>query len=116
MFLSEILIIMALYFSSKWRISESVNGKRFFEYGTRFYSCWYWRFNKVRMEISDIEFNLWLSRRLQERAADLSPESNRTSKNGTTQRVYIVKPPAQQPQDVQKKSLLHNLLRKATFI
>jgi hypothetical protein len=33
------------------------------------------------------------------------------------QRVYIVKPPAQQQQqDVQKKSLLHNLLRKATFI
>ncbi len=56
-----------------------------------------------------------LFRRLQERAADLSPESKRTSKNGTIERVYIVKSPTQQP-DVQKKSLLHNLLRKATFI
>jgi hypothetical protein len=54
-------------------------------------------------------------RRLQERAASLSPESKRTSTNGAAQRVYIVKPPAPQ-QDVQKKSLLHNLLRKATFI
>jgi len=58
-----------------------------------------------------------LTKRLQERAADLSPESKRISKNGTTQCVYIVKSPTQQQQpDVQKKSLLHNLLRKATFI
>jgi hypothetical protein len=61
-----------------------------------------------------------LTKRLQERAADLSPDSKRTSKNGTKQCVYIVKSPTQQQQqqqpDVQKKSLLHNLLRKATFI
>jgi hypothetical protein len=56
-------------------------------------------------------------RRLQERAAGLSPVSKRTPANGTTQRVIIVKPtPSTQQPDVQKKSLLHNLLRKATFI
>jgi len=56
-------------------------------------------------------------RRLQERAASLSPGSKRPSTNGTTQRVIIVKPtPSTQQPDVQKKSLLHNLLRKATFI
>ncbi|CAF0966507.1 unnamed protein product [Adineta steineri] len=57
-----------------------------------------------------------LTKRLQERAANLSSESKRTSTNGTTQRVVIVKSPTTQQQDVQKKSLLHNLLRKATFI
>ncbi|CAF1547733.1 unnamed protein product [Adineta steineri] len=57
-----------------------------------------------------------LTKRLQERAANLSSESKRISTNGTTQRVVIVKPPTTQQQDVQKKSLLHNLLRKATFI
>jgi hypothetical protein len=56
-----------------------------------------------------------LTKRLQERAATSSPESKRTT-NGTKQCVYIVKSPPTQPQDVQKKSLLHNLLRKATFI
>ncbi|CAF1056907.1 unnamed protein product [Adineta steineri] len=57
-----------------------------------------------------------LTKRLQERAANLSSEAKRTSTNGTTQRVVIVKSPTTQQQDVQKKSLLHNLLRKATFI
>jgi len=57
-----------------------------------------------------------LTKRLQECAANLSPESKRTTANGTSQRVYIVKPSGTQQQDVQKKSLLHNLLRKATFI
>ncbi|CAF3215851.1 unnamed protein product [Rotaria sp. Silwood2] len=60
-----------------------------------------------------------LTKRLQERAASLSPESKRTSTNGAAQRVYIVKSPTTQQQqqqpNVQKKSILHNLLRKATF-
>jgi len=58
---------------------------------------------------------LFLSRRLQERAAEKSSESNGTLKPTAAQRVYVVKSSAPQP-DVQKKSLLHNLLRKATFI
>ncbi|CAF3673965.1 unnamed protein product [Rotaria sordida] len=56
-----------------------------------------------------------LTKRLQERAASFSSESKRTSTNGAAQRVYIVKSPTTQQQDVQKKSILHNLLRKATF-
>ncbi|CAF1362892.1 unnamed protein product [Rotaria sordida] len=56
-----------------------------------------------------------LTKRLQERAASLSPESKRTSTNGAAQRIYIVKSSTTQQQDVQKKSILHNLLRKATF-
>ncbi|CAF1145337.1 unnamed protein product [Adineta ricciae] len=57
-----------------------------------------------------------LTKRLQERAASLATESKRTSTNGNTQRVIVVKSSAAPQQDVQKKSLLHNLLRKATFI
>ncbi|CAF1580030.1 unnamed protein product [Rotaria sordida] len=56
-----------------------------------------------------------LTKRLQEHAASLSPESKRTSTNGAAQRIYIVKSSTTQQQDVQKKSILHNLLRKATF-
>ncbi|CAF4565441.1 unnamed protein product, partial [Rotaria socialis] len=54
-----------------------------------------------------------LTKRLQERASDLSPESKRTSTNGAAQHVYIVKSPPTTPQqrDVQKKSILHNLLQ-----
>ncbi|CAF1308324.1 unnamed protein product [Rotaria sordida] len=59
--------------------------------------------------------SLNLTKRLQERAASLSPESKRTSTNGAAQRIYIVKSSTTQQQDVQKKSILHNLLRKATF-
>ncbi|CAF4018629.1 unnamed protein product, partial [Rotaria magnacalcarata] len=49
-----------------------------------------------------------LTKRLQERASDLSPESKRTSTNGAAQHVYIVKSPptTRQQQDVQKKSIL----------
>lgn len=65
-------------------------------------------------------FDHWIPRsfrRLQERAADSSSDSSRLGKNGTAQRVYVVKsPPTPPTQDVQKRSLLHNLLRKATFI
>ncbi|CAF0974932.1 unnamed protein product [Adineta ricciae] len=57
-----------------------------------------------------------LTKRLQERAASLASESKRTSTNGNTQRVIVVKSPTAPQQDVQKKSLLQNLLRKATFI
>ncbi|UJR31484.1 hypothetical protein I4U23_018973 [Adineta vaga] len=57
-----------------------------------------------------------LTKRLQERAASLATESKRTSNNGNTQRVIIVKSSTIPQQDVQKKSILHNLLRKATFI
>ena len=49
-------------------------------------------------------------RRLQERAVNLS---NQSSLNDSTQYVYIVKRPQQ---DIPKRSIIQNLLRKAMFI
>lgn len=59
-----------------------------------------------------------LTKRLQECAASQSSDSKRAAVNNASQRVYIVKSSPTQPAtpDSQKKSLLHNLLRKATFI
>lgn len=61
---------------------------------------------------------LFFRRRLQECAATQSSDSKRAAVNNASQRVYIVKSSPTQPAtpDSQKKSLLHSLLRKATFI